>query len=310
MKYGRSKLVKNAGLEAVLDESEGASAQVADPQATELADDLEKMGPTFVKLGQLLSTRPDFLPQPYIDALSRLQDKVEPFSYEKVERIVSGELGARMSKAFSNFDPTPIAAASLGQVHRASLRDGRPVAVKVQRPAVRERITEDLAALDEIAEFFDKHTEMGKRYEFQRILEDFRKGILRELDYKQEARNLTVLVENLKSFDKIVLPSPVEDYTTSHVLTMDYIRGSKVTSLGPLAGMEMDGGALAEQLFKAYLKQILVDGFFPCRPPPRQRVLDRRWPDRPHRPWNDGQGNAGHAGKAAQNAPCRQRGPC
>jgi predicted unusual protein kinase regulating ubiquinone biosynthesis (AarF/ABC1/UbiB family) len=268
MKYGRTSLVKNAGLEAALDENEGACVQKADPKAAELADDLEKLGPTFVKLGQLLSTRPDFLPQPYIEALSRLQDKVEPFSYEEVERIISDELGVRISNAFSNFDSVPIAAASLGQVHRASLRDGRPVAVKVQRPAIRERITEDLAALEEIAEFFDKHTEMGRRYEFRRILEDFRKSLLRELDYRQEAHNLTILGENLKDFDRIVIPSPVDDYTTSRVLTMDYIRGKKVTSLGPLARMEMDGGAPAEQLFKAYLKQVIVDGFFHADPHP------------------------------------------
>ena len=268
MKYGRSSLVKSAGLESVLDDGESASAQEKDPKAAELADDLERMGPTFVKLGQILSTRPDFLPPPYIEALSRLQDKVEPFSFEEVEKIISVELGVRMSRAFSDFDPTPIAAASLGQVHRAALRDGRPVAVKVQRPQIWERITEDLEALDEIAEYLDKHTQMGKRYEFQRILEDFRKSVLRELDYRQEARNLTILDENLRDFDRIVIPSPIDDYTTSRVLTMDYIRGKKITSLGPLARMEMDGGALAEQLFKAYLKQVLVDGFFHADPHP------------------------------------------
>ncbi|HVR75835.1 MAG TPA: AarF/UbiB family protein, partial [Planctomycetota bacterium] len=234
MKYGRTKLVKNAGLDTVLDASEGASAEKGDPAPDQLADDLEKMGPTYVKLGQLLSTRPDFLPLPYIEALTRLQDKVGPFPYEEVEKIIAAELGARVSKLFSEFDPTPIAAASLGQVHKAALRDGRLVAVKVQRPAIREQIAEDLEVLDEIAQFLDKHTETGRRYEFQRILEDFRKSILRELDYRQEARNLTILDENLKGFDNIVVPSPIDDYTTSRVLTMDYIRGKKVTSLGPL----------------------------------------------------------------------------
>ena len=268
LKYGRADLVKNAGLEAILDESEGASAPKADPKAADLADDLEKMGPTFVKLGQLLSTRPDLLPRPYIEALARLQDKVGPFPYEEVEKVITSELAVRMSKAFSHFDAKPIAAASLGQVHHAALRDGRPVAVKVQRPGIRERIAEDLEVLDEIAEFLDKHTRMGRRYEFQRILEDFRKSLIRELDYRQEARNLNLLDENLKDFDRIVIPIPVDDYTTSRVLTMDFIRGKKVTSLGPLARMEMDGGALAEQLFKAYLKQVLVDGFFHADPHP------------------------------------------
>src|SRR5207249_9036308 len=115
-------------------------------QAEELATDLENLGPTFVKLGQLLSTRADLLPAPYLDALARLQDKLEPFPFEEVERIVSSELGLRLSKAFEHFDSAPIAAASLGQVHRATLRHGLPVVVKVQRPDIRQQIVEDLDA--------------------------------------------------------------------------------------------------------------------------------------------------------------------
>jgi len=150
MKYGRSDLVKEAGLEGVdLEELTDASA----PDAEELAKDLENLGPTYIKLGQLLSTRADLLPQPYLDALSRLQDQIEPFSYEEVERIVSGELGIRLSKAFADFAPTPIAAASLAQVHEAYMRDGRAVVVKVQRPNIREQIVEDLEALTERRRF-------------------------------------------------------------------------------------------------------------------------------------------------------------
>src|SRR6185295_16361123 len=115
----------------------------------DLVLDLEKMGPTFVKLGQILSSRADLLPEPYLRALSRLQDKVEPFPYADVERIVQEELGVRLSKAFSEFETVPIAAASLGQVHRATLRDGREVAVKVQRPGIRNQIAEDLEILEE-----------------------------------------------------------------------------------------------------------------------------------------------------------------
>jgi predicted unusual protein kinase regulating ubiquinone biosynthesis (AarF/ABC1/UbiB family) len=269
MKYGRSDLVKNAGLDSVLKDEDPAPAQVeSPPEAKALADDLEKMGPTFIKLGQLLSTRPDLLPMPYLEALTRLQDKVEPFSYEEVEAIVSSELGVRISKAFSEFDPTPIAAASLGQVHRARMRDGRPVAVKVQRPNIRERVAEDLEALGDVAEFLDNHTGMGQQYEFQKMLEEFRRSLMRELDYRQEALNLTRLNDILKEFDSIVVPLPVDDYTTSRVLTMDYIKGKKITSLTPLARMELDGTALAEQLFRGYLKQILVDGFFHADPHP------------------------------------------
>lgn len=269
MKYGRSDLVKQAGLEDALgEEGSSAATQTAVPEAEELASDLEKMGPTFVKLGQLLSTRADLLPDAYLDALARLQDKIEPFPSEEAERIVSSELGVRISKAFVEFDPLPTAAASLGQVHRATMRDGRAVVVKVQRPGIREQIVEDLDALDEIAHFLDMHTEMGKRYEFQNMLLDLRKSLLRELDYRQEASNLMTFRNNLRDFKRIVVPAPVDDYTTSRVLTMEYIHGKKITSLSPLALMELDGAALAEQLFHAYLRQILLDGFFHADPHP------------------------------------------
>jgi ubiquinone biosynthesis protein len=267
IKYGRRDLVNMAGLDPTLDE-ESAPAATADPAAAELADDLERMGPTFIKLGQLLSTRPDILPPPYLHALARLQDRVEPFSFGEVERIVAAELGVRLSKAFSEFDATPVAAASLGQVHRAAMRDGRRVAVKVQRPDIRERVAEDLEALADIAEFLDEHTEMGRRYEFGKILDEFRRSLLRELDYRQEAQNLTLLRRNLSDFDTIVVPAPIDDYTTSRVLTMEYISGTKITALSQVARLDLDGTGLAEELFRAYLKQILVDGFFHADPHP------------------------------------------
>ena len=165
MKYGRSDMVKGTGLEAALVEEE-ISAERAAPVADELAADLEKLGPTYIKLGQLLSTRADLLPPPYLEALSRLQDNVEPITFAEVERIVQTELGVRLSKAFARFESQPVASASLGQVHRAALRDGREVVVKVQRPNIRERIVEDFDALEEAAGFLDSKTEIGHRYEF------------------------------------------------------------------------------------------------------------------------------------------------
>jgi predicted unusual protein kinase regulating ubiquinone biosynthesis (AarF/ABC1/UbiB family) len=269
IKYGRSDLIKTTGFEeAVLDDEDLSADRKITPNADELAKDLEAMGPTFVKLGQLLSTRADLLPTPYLDALARLQDRVEQFSFAEVETVVTSELGVRLSKAFSEFDSEPIAAASLGQVHRAVMRDGRSVVVKVQRPNIREQIVKDFDALSEIAEFFDKHTEIGKRYEFMRILGEFRKNLLRELDYRIEARNLETVGNNLRDIDLIVVPSPIEDYTTSRVLTMEHIRGKKITELSPLAKIELDGTVLAKQLFRAYLQQILVDGFFHADPHP------------------------------------------
>ena len=267
IKYGRSDLVQQNDLEMIGGHSE-ALATTAEPKAEELAADLEKLGPTFIKLGQLLSTRGDLLPEPYLEALARLQDQIEPFSFDEVEQIVSSELGGRISKLFAEFDREPTAAASLAQVHRARMRDGRMVVVKVQRPGVRETIVKDLEALEEITEFIDAHTEMGKRYEFSNMLSELRQTLLHELDFKREAGNLRRLRTSLREFERIIIPEPIEDFTTSRVLTMDYIAGKKITTLSPLRLMELDGPELSEELFRAYLKQILVDGFFHADPHP------------------------------------------
>ncbi|HZI67446.1 MAG TPA: AarF/ABC1/UbiB kinase family protein, partial [Thermoanaerobaculia bacterium] len=273
MKYGRGDLARRLDVETDLPPAPpGAEPRGAEPSAStkaeELARDLERLGPTFVKLGQLLSTRADLLPVPYLEALARLQDKVEPFPFADVERIVGEELGVRISKAFVDFEATPLAAASLGQVHRATLRDGRAVAVKVQRPGIREQIVEDLEAFAEIARVLDRHSDAGKLYQFEKMVDEFRKSILREIDYRQEAQNLVALRQNLEEFPRIFVPAPVDDFTTTRVLTMEFVFGQKITSLSPLSRMEFDGKELAEELHRAYLKQILIDGFFHADPHP------------------------------------------
>ena len=272
MKYGRSDLVKQAGLFEHI-EFEESELQDGYAEAQELANDLEKLGPTFIKLGQLLSTRADLLPQPYLDALSRLQDQVEPISYAEVEKTVTDELGVRISKAFASFEREPLAAASLAQVHRAQLRDGTEVVVKVQRAGIREVIVKDLDAMMEVARFVDAHTELGKRYEFENMLVDLRRHLLREIDFKLEASNLETFAHNLIEFEHIVVPEPILDFTSSRVLTMTYIPGKKITSLSPLRLMEIDATGLADELFRAYLKQILVDGLFHADPHPGNVLL-------------------------------------
>jgi predicted unusual protein kinase regulating ubiquinone biosynthesis (AarF/ABC1/UbiB family) len=234
MKYGRGDLVKKAGLDGLLakEEKRGSAERPGEgeppPKALELAADLERMGPTFVKLGQLLSTRADLVPEAYIEALSRLQDKVEPFPFAEVEKIIAEDFQSKVSRVFSDFDPTPIAAASLGQVHRAALLDGRPVAVKVQRPGIREQILEDLETFAEVAEFLEGHTKSGRQLGARGIVSEFRKTLIRELDYEHEARSLTTLGENLKDFERIIVPRPVESYRTTRLLTMDYIHGNRI----------------------------------------------------------------------------------
>jgi ubiquinone biosynthesis protein len=268
LKYGHGDLVAASGLDQALAGEKTESAPAVALNAEDLATDLERMGPIFVKLGQVLSSRPDLLPPAYVKALSRLQDRVEPFPSAEVEEIVERELGVPISKAFATFDATPIAAASLSQVHRAALRDGRQVVVKVQRPGIRPQIAADLEVLTQIAGFFDHHTEIGKRFRFLEMLDEFRRDLERELDYRQEARNLAQIGENLKAFRWIVVPRPIEGHATERVLTMDYIEARKITELGPHAPRDMDLQRLAEELFRAYLQQILVDGFFHADPHP------------------------------------------
>ena len=270
-KYGNRELVTRAGLDDALKDDHvtpGADENESHPVAERLAADLERMGPAYVKLGQLLSTRSDLLPPAYLDALSRLQDRVEPFGFGDVERIVQEELGVRLSKGFTSFSNVPIAAASLGQVHRATLRDGREVAVKVQRPEARDQVASDLAAFADVAEFLDRHTETGRVASFSEIVEEFRRTILEELDYRREAQNLTTLRENLASFRRLVVPAPVPDYCTSRVLTMEFISGTKITALNPVVHLDLNPHGLVETLFQAYLRQIIIDGFFHADPHP------------------------------------------
>lgn len=278
-KYGRSDLAQHMSTEEGfgLDKNqpanglpphEAASAG-ADPASPEqLADDLEAMGPTYVKLGQVLAGRPDLLPDAYLKALARLQDKVKPFSSEEVEQIVMTELGVRISKAFSRFDSEPVAAASLGQVYRAALRDGRAVVVKVQRPNIRQQIAEDFEVLEQIATFLDGHTAVGRRHRFLVILQEFRLTIQQELNYEREAHNLIALGKNLQEFKLLQVPQPIPDYYTRSILTMEEVQGQKITTLGPIARLELKGAPLAEELFQAYLKQVLVDGLFHADPHP------------------------------------------
>ncbi|MDT7569851.1 MAG: ubiquinone biosynthesis protein [Actinomycetota bacterium] len=270
IRYGRSDLVRDLDIDG-LQESDRDAPLCED--ATQLAHDLEQLGPTFIKLGQLMSTRVDLLPAPYTDALSRLQDDVEPFPYDEVERIVVDELGVDLSHAFAFFDPKPLAAASLAQVHRATLPSGREVVVKVQRPGIRKQIADDMAALGELAEFADAHTDLGRRFGFSDLLEQFRKALVAELDYTREATNLTTLARIVEPWPRLLVPRPVPDYSTGRVLTMDFLPGRKVTELGPLARTDLDGAPLVDDLFRAYLQQMLAEGFFHADPHPGNVLL-------------------------------------
>jgi predicted unusual protein kinase regulating ubiquinone biosynthesis (AarF/ABC1/UbiB family) len=291
VKYGRSDLVSEAGLEAELRRGEvdlGAESSIGDASigdapirdaATagpeEFARDLERLGPAYIKLGQLLSTRADLLPPEYLKALERLQDDVQPVPFEVIERIVTTELGVRLARGFAEFDPQPLATASLGQVHRAKLRDGREVVVKVQRPGVRAEVIDDLEAMLELVDFLDAHTKFARRYGLKSIVDSLHETLLAELDYRQEAENALALGANLKAFTSFVIPQPIPSYVSSRVITLEYLSGTKITDLDPTVLIELDRRGLAEQFVSVYLHQILVDGLFHADPHPGNVFLTR-----------------------------------
>lgn len=269
-KYGRKdfRLTFNPEELVASDAETGAMEPDVQARADAFAKSLKEMGPTYVKFGQILSTRPDIVPAEYIAALESLQDQTEPFSFAEVEKIVQEELGGRISKMFDNFESTPMAAASLGQVHRASLRDGREVVVKVQRPNVREQVHKDLEVFTEIAGSLEEHTDLGRKMNLVGSIEQARITMMNELNYLQEARNTEILRENLASFPQIYIPTVIHDMTTSRVLTTELVKGKKVSKLTPLQMIDHDYAALAGVITQAYLKQICVDGFWHSDPHP------------------------------------------
>lgn len=276
VRHGRGDLLADAGLVDALDDGAGptdAAGEQETGSAEGFVDDMEALGPTFVKLGQLLATRADLLPASYIEALQRLQDDVEPVPYDDIVAVIEDELGVRLHKMFPEFDREPIAAASLAQVHRAVTRDGRVVAVKVQRPGIRATIRTDLELLGELAQLADKHTKAGRHFRAGDVVDEFRVSLSRELDYRREANNLDVLRENLSQHERIVVPDWIDDFSTSRVLTMTYLPGRPVTALSALTHLEIDADGLVDELFHAYLRQVLADGFVHADPHPGNVLL-------------------------------------
>lgn len=274
VKYGRADLVSGAGLDEYLtSDAEAQLDTAAARKAVDLAADLERMGPTYIKLGQLLSTRYDMLPPVYTDALARLQDSVEPFPAEQAREIVEAEIGARIRHLFESFDDKPVGAASLGQVHRARTRSGKDVVVKVQRPGIRETVRDDMAVLTQLAELAERRTDVGRRFGITRLLAQFRRSLVGELDYRRESANLVRFGELTAPYPHLVVPQPLPDYTTSRVLTMDFVAGRKVTDVSPYGLLDIDAPTLVAELFRCYLQMILVEGTLHADPHPGNILL-------------------------------------
>jgi ubiquinone biosynthesis protein len=267
-KYGLGDFAERTGLRALADEDVGETNGASPEKAVQFRKRLVELGPAYIKLGQVLSTRPDLIPESYVEELEKLQDDVPPMPLEDVERVLEEELGARISKLFETFDPEPLGSASLGQVHSATLRGGRDVVVKVQRPNIRQILADDLDFFRELAGFLTKHTEAGARVDMLGIIAQLERALLDELDYRIEARNAATFRRALAEFPHLLVPKVIEGFTTERVLTTERIRGLKIDDLGPLIRIEHDFEPLAEELTRAYLKTIIIDGHFHADPHP------------------------------------------
>jgi len=269
--YGLRDFANRQGLlsldGASLDGEETVQGDLA-AKARAFRERLVELGPAYIKLGQVLSTRPDLLPKPYIDELEHLQDEVPPMPFEQVERTIEEELHARISKLFASFDPEPLGSASLGQVHAAELRDGRSVVVKVQRPNLREQLAEDIEFFRELATFLTEHTSAGSRVDLIGVVQQVERALVDELDYRTEARNAAAFRKALATFPHILIPRVIDAYTTHKVLTTERIRGVKIDEIPPISRIEYDFSVLAEEFAHAYLQQITDSGHFHADPHP------------------------------------------
>ncbi|WP_435170768.1 ABC1 kinase family protein [Paenibacillus glycanilyticus] len=229
---------------------------------------LEELGPTFVKLGQMASIRPDLIPAGIIAELEQLQDHVQPFSYLEAVHIIEDELGSPIEQLFAEFSEEPLASASIGQVYRAKLIDGTVVAVKVQRPSIQKVIETDLDILSELARVAEHRLEWARSYRLRDMIDEIARALRAELDYGLEARNAERFAAQSSRFDGIIIPAVYWEYTSKLVLTMDYVEGIKLSDREHLEQGGYDHKKLAERYSKAIFQQVLVDGFFHGDPHP------------------------------------------
>ena len=237
-------------------------------QAVWLKEKLIELGPTFIKIGQSMGTRADLLPLPFVVALGELQDQVPPFPNEIAFARIEKELGRKINEIYKEFEIQPVAAASLGQVYRARLHTGEEVAVKVQRPNLEATIKGDLDILSKVANFAERFPQLNENADWTGMLREFNQTIHEEMDYAAEGRNAERFRENFQRWDNIHVPHIYWNATTSKVLTMEFIHGTKVTDLEEQERLGISPAKVNRLLIKTYLKQLLEDGFFHADPHP------------------------------------------
>jgi predicted unusual protein kinase regulating ubiquinone biosynthesis (AarF/ABC1/UbiB family) len=237
-------------------------------QAIWIRETFLDLGPTFIKLGQLFSTRADLFPIEYVEELSKLQDRVPAFSYEQVKETVEADFTKPIDKLFSSFDPIPLAAASLGQVHRARLFNGDDIVVKVQRPGLKQLFTIDLAILGQIARYFQNHPKWGENRDWIGIYDECCRILWEETDYLLEGRNADTFRRNFRGEDWVCVPRVYWKYASPRVLALEYMPGIKISHYEAIEAAGLDRKLLARLGAKAYLQQILGGGFFHADPHP------------------------------------------
>jgi ubiquinone biosynthesis protein len=229
---------------------------------------LEELGPTFIKLGQVLSTRADLLPPDFQTELAKLQDNTLRVPADVIERTISSELGGATTEVFARFDPEPLAAASIGQVHAATLHDGTEVVVKVRRPDAAEEVELDLEILQNLAARASQRWKEAERWDVNGLVRDFSELLRAELDYLREAANAQEFGANFAADARVHIPAVYPELTTTRVITLEHIRGTKVTDLRNLDTTEVDRSAIAERLATTVAQMVLVDGFYHGDPHP------------------------------------------
>jgi len=227
----------------------------------------EELGTTFIKLGQILSTRPDLLPEEYCQELRKLQDQTSPVSFLEIREVVEQELKKPIEEIFAEFDPAPLASASIAQVHRAVLKDGNKAAVKVQKPGVEEKVISDLEILFYLANLADRLTSFAP-LTFSEMVTEFQKSLMREIDFLYEAVNARRFRENFSDFEGVYIPRVFDEYTTTRVLTLELIEGFNLSQMAEKGQLQIDGPFLARRGAEAVLKMIFEDGFFHADPHP------------------------------------------
>jgi ubiquinone biosynthesis protein len=233
---------------------------------------LDDLGPTYIKFGQIMSLRPDLIPNPLILELRKLQDEVAPVDYDAIRQVVENNLQRPITEIFSSFEEKPLAAASLAQVHRAVLRDeGQEVAVKVQRPRIRQVIQPDLYLLEIIAGQLNERMEAAQIYDLPNLVQEIKKTLLRELDFSREARHMKICRGNLADNKEVYIPQVHESYSTERVLTMELVHGTKMKDLTP--DQDVNREILAKQGLRLTIKQVLEDGFFHADPHPGNLII-------------------------------------